>query len=447
MWYTSNEEILFADEISKNPYFRNRCGNTLCFRLRHQMSVLIFRLASLHCMKFLHNLERPNTDNEAIPRRQPSVIKLELDETPNQLETAGEQKQVTANESSGALNKFPKLHSFLITDSKHTKQITKSLLSFISSRMNEFSKFFHLISPMNNQWRMNYQSQQAIRVFFGKNTDNRTQEENAVRRHAYGPLAVLKSTGSHPSEDYKIRPFCQKLDQVSQDLAAVVKKMGVNVAEFNFLEVKMYLGDDMFLDERGSTIKNSKREPLRLGCNKQLNTHNDLNFADDGSHAASDTACPKQPTVTVTIGSCRRLYFEYLLKKNGERRWGMVGDRFRTDFLLGHGSIFVLSPEDDKPARLKRTKGDLYKTKHGATFDGEGVSFAFVFRRVLKTSMFHAVTHNWLWHYELQDTRETVEKHLRNMSARGFDKDYKRQHAEEIAAIESNIRKYTNTLG
>ena len=209
----------------------------------------------------------------------------------------------------------------------------------------------------------------------------------------------------------------------------------------------MYFGDDMFLDERGSTIKNSKREPLRLGCNKQLNTHNDLNFADDGSHAASDTACPKQPTVTVTIGSCRRLYFEYLQKKNGERRWGMVGDRFRTDFLLGHGSIFVLSPEDDKPARLKRTKGDLYKTKHGATFDGEGVSFAFVFRRVLKTSMFHAVTHNWLWHYELQDTRETVEKHLRNMSARGFDKDYKRQHAEEIAAIESNIRKYTNTLG
>ena len=397
-------------------------------------------------MKVLHNLQRTNRDNEATPRRETSVVELDLDEIPDKLVTAREQTPGTAIESSGALNKIPKLHLFHITHSTHTRQITKSLLSFISRRMFDFSQFFHLISPMNNQWRMNYQSQQAIRVFFGKNTVNPTKVVDAVRRHAYGPLAVLKSTGSHPSEDYKIRPFCQKLDQISKALTAVVKKMGVHAAEFNFLELKMYLGNDMFLDEHGSTIKNCQQEPLRLGCNKQLNTHNDLNFADDGTHAASDTACPNQPTVTVTIGSCRRLFFEYLLKKEGERKWQTIGRRCRTAFQLAHGSIFVLSPEDDKPTKLKRTEKYLYKTKHGVSFDGEGVSFAFVFRRVLKTSLFHPFTHKWLWHYEPENTRDTVEKYLRNMSVRGIDKYQRKNYDDEIEKIDKNIRKFTKGL-
>lgn len=306
--------------------------------------------------------------------------------------------------------RFPSLHSFIITGKDdYANSLKRSLISFVRMEMFPIHKFFHPILPLTNTCRMNYQSQQAIRVFYGENAS----PNNPSSRYVYGPLSVLKSTGSHPSNDYKVYPFTKELSDLSTSLFHLVSKKTNNSPRFNFLEVKIYIGDNMFQDEVGNRIQDINGVPLRLGCNKKVNAHNDLIFDDNGVQALSDTACGTQYTATMSIGSTRTLTFEHLTKSAGEQRWSNTVPRSNRTFHLNHGSVFALSPEDDKPTRIRRTLSLLHKTKHRVDFTGNGVSMAFVFRRVDKISTFDPVTHKWLWKSEAQNVREKVNHFLK----------------------------------
>ena len=74
---------------------------------------------------------------------------------------------------------------------------------------------------------MNYQRKQAIRLFFARNKSGTCISKKAVTRFVYGPLAVLKSTGAHPSTDYKIYPFLDELSNIVKQLTLKMSLIGL----------------------------------------------------------------------------------------------------------------------------------------------------------------------------------------------------------------------------
>ena len=306
-------------------------------------------------------------------------------------------------------------------------------------------KFFHPIVPFTNSCRMNYQSQQAIRVFFGENCSQSNTSVRGVRRYVYGPIAVLKSMGAHPSLDYKVYPFTKELSDLANSLFHYIPNKRHNSPRFNFVEVKIYIGDDMLQDEEGNLIQDIGGRPLRVGCNKKVNAHNDLIFDNNGVQAISDTACSTQYTVTMSIGSTRTITFERLAKKAGELGWSNTVPQSNQTFDLTHGSVFALSPDDDKPMKIQRTSSILHKTKHRVDFSGKGVSMGFVFRSVNKSSLFNPITHQWLWQNDVEDVKEKVTNFLEKN-----DSKYLSINADlcvgEMQKLSENIQNFILTL-
>ena len=96
---------------------------------------------------------------------------------------------------------------------------------------------------------MNYQSKQAICVFYGESYSRENHDEEYDVRSVYGPTAVLKSNGAHPFDSYKVFPFLQDIKKMARLLNSFVKKNGLAPETgvcFNFLEIKIIkiLGDE-----------------------------------------------------------------------------------------------------------------------------------------------------------------------------------------------------------
>ena len=343
----------------------------------------------------------------------------------------------------------PQLNSFLLRKYSSKGSLMGRFHHFLTSEMSPISKYFHPIIPSTNSCRMNYQSRQAIRVFYGRDLVHGLISENRVERYVYGPLAVLQSTGFHPSKDYKVFPFTDDLSEIAGQLSALLNKKKNQVDKFNFLEVKMYLGDDLFKTMSGGIICDSEKEPLRLGCNKVVNAHNDLRFSDEGVQSEKDTARSDHPTVTVTVGSPRTIVFEHYVKntekESVDTKWTYIGKEHDQSIILENGSIFVLSPEDDKPTRLKRTSALLHKTKHRVVYDNNGISFAFVFRSVKKTSSFNPITNNWLWDKESTVTQTSVKKYLTKFESKNYIVATKVKRTE-MSVIDENVRRYLERI-
>ena len=134
-----------------------------------------------------------------------------------------------------------------------------------------------------------------------------------------------------------------------------------------------------------------------------------------------------------------------MTKNPGHKCWSTLYGQQSVSFDLQHGSIFVLSPEDDKPSNLSRLNTTKYKTKHGVQFTDDGVSFAFVFRRVKTSSKFHPKDNTWLWQRESREIRERIKSYVKNNESE-YDDVVKEFRAGEMKQLERNIKKYVSTI-
>jgi hypothetical protein len=334
--------------------------------------------------------------------------------------------------------------------------------------MMPFERYLFPIIPFTNNIRMNYQSPQAIRIFFGR---DKVVDNNVVMRPIYGPLSVLKTTGQHPTEAFKVYAFPPELERIRLDLIEEVKghlggaslvsaataseeapatKGSVGDLDFNFLEIKVYMGRDIFCcDNYDRPIMGEDNVPLRVDCNKSVGLHNDLNFSDEGIQDPHDTASGEHPIVTVTVGSERDLTFVRMTKprrSKQQQRWKVCSPNSRAVYTLEDGSIFVLLPTDEIPAGL-RGKG-LYKTKHKATFGGTGISFGLVFRSVKSFSYFDRTTDKWLWkldnRYKCQVDRYLTKAD--NLFREISSATRKEERRDEIDGICKNVQQFLRNL-
>lgn len=155
---------------------------------------------------------------------------------------------------------------------------------------------------------MNYQSLQAIRIFYTRSNPDKLTNEVDVRA-AYSLLAVLTSTGLHPHTGYKVFPSTSAINSMLLELLELLltsSKVKTNRdTDFNFWEVKIYLGNNMFANKDTGLIVDGRNEPLRRDCNKVVNSHNDVWFGNNSWPKNSDTVYSDQPTVTFSVGSTR----------------------------------------------------------------------------------------------------------------------------------------------
>ena len=465
---TSDNEIeTLTTSIENNSFIDN--SRDLAFELRHQISSLIHSLDEGHTINAFNpdcsetfgtqfantaqrssniNIQRHLVINETQKKKSPT--KGHIKSLKNTQETSMVTRSVGINNlTRNTIVKCPCLHSSYFEPKVIDKSLVNLFTSFVENNLSQSCPdYFHPIMPGTNSCRMNYQSKQAIRVFYGMRHLEKTPPNEYDVRSVYGPLAVLKSTGGHPSYSYQVLPFTATIEKMSRQLTTFLISKGLtnkSILPFNFLEIKIYLGDDIFLTHYNEAICGSDGNPLRLGCTKEVNPHNDLNFSDEGLQSLTDTACGDHPTVTFTVGSTRRLIFDHVTKDIGQKCWSTMDEQQPVSFDLKHGSVFVLSPEDEKPSNLSRLNTAKHKTKHRVQFRNNGISFAFVFRRVKSVSKFNPVNNRWLWKLENKKTKQKIEQYIEKNGAK-YDTFRKSNQCLEIRALNCNIRNFILNL-
>ena len=154
-------------------------------------------------------------DNKVVPAREKNVV--------TQIRTRNSAGRTCKRKK---VMRCPSLNSFLINPDTLDQSIIKMHIKFVKNHIVPISELFYPIKPLTNSWRMNYQSKQAIRVFYGKTIMDKTLSPCSVRRAVYGPLSVLKSYGTHPSHQYKVLPFTNEIETMSSSLLTFLKKKG-----------------------------------------------------------------------------------------------------------------------------------------------------------------------------------------------------------------------------
>ena len=334
---------------------------------------------------------------------------------------------------------FPSLHSFYVPKPFYNERVRQLIIIFLKTHIKSAHNYLYPILPFTNKGCMNYQSPQAIRLFFGRNT-RRVEGKIKIHRIVYGPMSVLKSTGPHPTYDYKVHPFTHELETIINEITQTIEEC-IPVLKgklcFNFLEIKMYLGEDMFCDEFGNPFLMDDNKHIRVDGNKKIGNHNDLRISDNGKQHIGDTANSEHPTVTITIGKERNLTFVRMTKDINQKSWKKCDTKYDTNHVLEGRSMFVLLPYDKTPILYRKT---FHKTQHRALFKGSGISYALVFRSVFEESIFHVHTSNWLWKTD-DKYRHHVEKCLRKKK-----KKYNKHHDAGIDLVHDNVQQFNNNL-
>jgi len=272
-------------------------------------------------------------------------------------------------------------------------------------------------------------------------------------------MAVWNSTGFHPSVDLKVRPIDPQLNTIvelmTKQLTKILRQQRLSTTttgnndnfnfdfnfNFNSVEIKLYHGEDIYRDpSTGNTLVDQQGNPLRKDCNKTIMPHCDRLYNDQGIQDPNDTVVGDHPIVTLSIGSPRKLTFYHQWKPMassssgkgaaaGRRKWSEPNGSRKDAFWLEQGSLFCLLPEDEIPQPIGTR---LHKTKHGAKFDGTGISVALVFRSVKTTSKFQTKTHRWLWQKD-ETYKHRVKKRLKNRDR------YHKLKSEKESCIGSEI--------
>ena len=242
------------------------------------------------------------------------------------------------------------------------------------------------IAPGTNAAKWSHQTPQPLRMFYSR-FDLDSRWKNTSKRFLYGAKGVFSSTGIHPN-NFKVRPFTAELE----GLASLVQEAtGILVTA---LEIKIYQGDQILMDKNtGIGLLDNLGNPLKLHSNSSTRKHTDTRVDKDGKQLSTDSVCIDQSIATFTVGSSRKLSFHHMTKLEFSDKW-IETKPLGQQFDLEHGSLFVLSPQDETP---KLFKGTYHKAKHSAKLMGQDISFAFIFRSVKEESWFDSTTHQWTW--------------------------------------------------
>ena len=411
--------------------------------------------------QLLGEQQQQNTPNNNVGGCSSSSLPdMAADEIKYKQRLMEEEQQHTPNNNAGntsddALPEMASQYfSFENHDTTPRRRLHQLFLELTETVMDKFEDHIMAIVPLCNDARMNHQSKQAIRIFFGR--EGKIINEDVVERYIYGPKAVMTTTGLHPS-NYRVYPFTPLLVKIVDQLTKIIQEeLGPEWADFNFdfnfMEIKVYQGKDMFRDENDNPIKDDNDESIRDDNNQSVGLHNDLNIKDNGKQSKKDTARGDHPIVTYNVGSTRNLVFRWLQKEEmkkdekEEPKWKVIKNGSRV-IELEDGSIFVLLPADETPQAINDV---LFKTQHEGKFSHQGatgMSLGFVFRSVKSKSLFHRSTNCWQWDMD-KKYQQVVNGSLKGKWGKKHEEFpvSNPKAAKDVNAIKENVKKFINNL-
>ena len=274
------------------------------------------------------------------------------------------------------------LNSKYIRNALPDADVMNVLFRFVENTVKDFPDYVYMMMPDRCKKRVciSIDFPQAMRLFFGR---SKTISQFLDERSAYGLKSMLQSTGMRPY-DVRVQPFTDDINTIINHIETALEPALVGTKyencnfDFNFLEIKLYLGEKLVGEH----------------SNKTVGAHTDCIFDDNGNQSIKDSARGDHLTVVLTFGYPRKLFFVRCSKNTTDAnraKWKEI--RNHDDYLiLEHNSLFVLFPEDEKPTPSETAEHIVHKTKHGVKFNGKESSFsmALVLRSVKKTSMFHS---------------------------------------------------------
>ena len=138
---------------------------------------------------------------------------------------------------------------------------------FAQKQLTKFHWHVDIIVPMNNDKMSNHQFPHAKQIFYEK--DCIFRENGIAKQYVYQPKSVYETTGFNP-RDYFASGFDDNLLKIVNHLNVVVKhhlgsQCGNSDLEFNFLEIKLYLGNSMYEDKNGKMMVGDDNKVINTG--------------------------------------------------------------------------------------------------------------------------------------------------------------------------------------
>ena len=252
--------------------------------------------------------------------------------------------------------------------------------------------------PCGNKPLLNVNRPQVMRQEYGEsvNSSNRLSDkisnsQTQVDRFFYGNHGNkhgYNQVGTWPQDQ-----FTRPMPPVLRNLGKLVLEKVMNSIEFNFVQHQKI--------RSVSKIKfkefNHVSILLYYGMRGYKETSS-LNYHCDNSYSGKGKFCNRTniqeedtPTVTLTIGSSRKIKYRRRLHKSG--KW-VVDKSFSFEEVLRHGTIGVVHPDDERPFRFNVGDGVyMAQYQHGGIRVGDGLlSICLAFRTVTTTAKFDIKT-------------------------------------------------------
>ena len=301
-----------------------------------------------------------------------------------------------------------------------------------------YKDLFVRIAPLSNAAKFSHQTGQPFRIFYSKKNCTTCWDDNVNERVLYGVSGIM-STTCYDMNKFKVLPFSTLIKELAK---LIEEKHKIIVSS---LEIKVYQGNDIFTDKSTDRpFTNNSGKYIRADCNNRTGLHNDHLFDLKGIQSARDTSIGDQNVVTLSIGSTRQLKF-FDLVSTRKHKWKVIGKNNVYD--LKHGSTFNLVPDDEIPECID---GFYYKTQHSARFNEQGMSFAFVFRRVEKYGYFDNISNTWNWRMENSlSTKKRVSKHIKKFENACAKKNAAKDELcvlKEIELMKNNVTQFVSSL-
>ena len=304
--------------------------------------------------------------------------------------------------------------------------------------LNMYKDLIVRIAPLSNAAKFSHQTGQPFRIFYSRKNSTTCWDDNVNERALYGVAGIMTTT-CYDMNEFRVLPFSTLIKELAN---RIQDKHNIVVSS---LEIKVYQGKDVFTENStGRPITNNSGKYIRTDCNSRTGLHNDHLFDLEGVQSAKDTSVGDQNVVTLTIGSTRQLTFVNVVS-NRNNKWTVTGKNKVYD--LKHGCTFNLVPDDEIPLCVN---GLYYKTQHSARFIEQGMSFAFVFRRVDTNGYFDNITNTWNWKMEnSRAIKEHVSTHIKkftNACARPTAAKGDCGLLNEIEEMKNNVSKFVSSL-
>ena len=245
-------------------------------------------------------------------------------------------------------------------------------------------------TPLNNARDLNITRPAVLRQYYGKVSEDSTQESDTSERYTYGSGSGTSSVGMDP-KNFVTRPLSFEMTAM---IDIIFRLLSENREHFNLTQANMDVKFNhctVLLYYSGDDLKNVSSLGYHTDC---VYLSRDGSFDNKANSQAENT-----PAVIYSIGDSRTLNWKkrYMhTSSSGRTKW-VDTSCDKMIFELGSDTLTVINPLDERPLRRN---GSIFRSQFqhgGVNVSGDKFSVGLVFRVVVPKKMYYKIDDTQLY--------------------------------------------------